>query len=80
MRTIVLFLIVSAAGWQTIDFNGQFTFRLPDGFTQHAATKPDDISAEYFKGSTKLRLVWGNLNRAFTTSDSKTGWTITTRP
>jgi len=59
MRTIVLFLILSAAGWQTIDFNGLFTFRLPDGFTQRAATGPDDTSAEYLKGSTKLRLVWG---------------------
>ena len=59
MKTVALFLIVSAAGWQTIDFNGLFTFRLPDGFTKRAAAGSDDVSAEYYKHSTKLRIVWG---------------------
>ena len=59
MKTVALFLILSTAGWQTIDFNGLFTFRLPHDFTQRAATGPDDVRAEYFKGSTKLRLLWG---------------------
>lgn len=59
MRTIALFLILSAAGWQTVDFNGLFTFRLPDGFEQREAAKPDDLRAEYHKGQTKLVVIWG---------------------
>ena len=60
MRTVALFLILSAAGWQTIDFNGLFTFRLPDGFTQRVATGPEDVRAEYLNGPTKLIIVWGH--------------------
>lgn len=59
MRAVALFLILSAAGWQTIDFNGLFTFRLPDGFTQRAATGPEDVRTEYYNGPTKLIIVWG---------------------
>ena len=59
MKTIALFLILSAAGWQTIDFHGLFTFRLPDGFTQRAGSGPDDVRAEYDKDQTKLIIVWG---------------------
>jgi hypothetical protein len=60
MKTIALFLILSAAGWQTIDFNRLFSFRLPEGFTQRAATGPEDLRAEYYKGPTKLIIVWGH--------------------
>jgi hypothetical protein len=59
MRTIAFFLMLTAAGWQTIDFNGLFTFRLPDGFERREATKPDDLRAEYYKGPTKLVVIWG---------------------
>ena len=73
MRTTALFLILSAAGWQTIDFNGLFTFRLPDGFTQRAATGPDDVRAEYDKGSTKLVLVWGH-SESVAYNDRQQNW------
>ena len=59
MRALALFLILGAAGWQTIDFNGLFTFRLPDGFATRSLLKPDDTRAEYFKDRTKLIVVWG---------------------
>jgi hypothetical protein len=58
MRTIVLFLMLSVAGWQTIDFNGLFTFRLPDGFEKREGPKPDDLRAEYHQGRTKLIVIW----------------------
>lgn len=60
MKTLALFLVLGAAGWQTIDFNGLFTFRLPDGFQKLEATKPDDLRAEYHKGQTKLIVVWAH--------------------
>ena len=52
--------MLSVVGWQTIDFNGLFTFRLPDGFQKTEGTKPDDLRAEYRKGQTKLVVIWGN--------------------
>ena len=73
MRTIALFLILSAAGWQTIDFHGLFTFRLPDGFTQRAATGPDDVRAEYDKGPTKLVIVWGH-SESVAYNDRQQNW------
>ena len=60
MRTAALFLMLSAVGWQTIDFNGLFTFRLPEGFTTQAPLGAEDLRAEYHKGSTKLIVVWGH--------------------
>ena len=60
MKAIGLVLILAATGWQTIDFNGLFTFRLPDGFAMRAYLKPEDTRAEYFKGQTKLGIVWGS--------------------
>lgn len=60
MRTVALFLILSATGWQTIDFNGLFTFRLPEGFTAQAPLGADELRAEYHKGATKLIVVWGH--------------------
>jgi len=73
MRTVALFLILSAAGWQTIDFHGLFTFHLPDGFTQRAATGPDDVRAEYVKGSTKLVIVWGQ-SESLAYNDRQQNW------
>ncbi|HKV36334.1 MAG TPA: hypothetical protein VJP89_18490 [Pyrinomonadaceae bacterium] len=58
MKAVALFLVLGAAGWQTIDFNGLFTFRLPDGFQKLEEAKPDDPRAEYHKGQTKLIVVW----------------------
>lgn len=60
MRTIALFLLLGAAGWQTIDFNDLVTFRLPDGFEKSEGTRPDDLRGEYRKGQTKLVVVWGH--------------------
>jgi hypothetical protein len=60
MRTIALFLMLSGAGWQTIDFNGLFTFRLPEGFVAQAPLGPDDLRAEYHRGATKLIVIWGH--------------------
>jgi hypothetical protein len=59
VKAIALFLVLSAAGWQTIDFNGLFTFRLPDGFTQRSSLGPEDTRAEYSKDQTKLIVIWG---------------------
>jgi len=60
MRTVALFLILNAAGWQTIDFHDLFTFRLPEGFTTKAPLGEDELRAEYHKGATKLIVVWGH--------------------
>ena len=64
MKTVTLFLMLSAASWQTIDFNGLFTFRLPDGFQKLEETQPDDLRAEYHKGQTKLIVVWARTESA----------------
>lgn len=58
MKAVALFLVLGAAGWQTIDFQGLFTFRLPGGFRQLEERKPDDPRAEYHRGQTKLIVVW----------------------
>ena len=58
MKAVALFLMLGVAGWQTIDFNGLFTFRLPEEFHKLEATKPDDLQAEYHKGQTRLIVVW----------------------
>ena len=50
----------STAGWQTVDFNDQFSFRLPPGFVKQSTTAPEDERAEYYKGKTKLVIVWGH--------------------
>jgi hypothetical protein len=59
MKVLALFLVVAAAGWQTIDFNGLFSFRLPDGFVRSSSNAPDDVRAEYQKDKTKLIVLWG---------------------
>jgi hypothetical protein len=60
MKTLTLFLMMTAAGWQTIDFNGLFSFRLPEDFVRSSSNGPDDVRAEYQKGATKLIVVWGH--------------------
>jgi hypothetical protein len=52
--------ISSTAAWQTVDFNDQFSFRLPAGFVKQPTTAPEDERAEYSKGETKLVIVWGH--------------------
>jgi hypothetical protein len=47
------------AGWQTVDFNNLFSFRLPAGFARRTSTGQEDERAEYYKGETKLVVVWG---------------------
>ena len=64
MKTVAFFLMLTAASWQTIDFNGLFTFRLPGGFEKKEGTKADDLRAEYHKGQTKLVVVWGHTESA----------------
>ena len=64
MKTLTLFLVVSAAGWQTVDFNGLFTFRLPDGFVRRSSNGREDERAEYQKGDTKLIVIWGHTESA----------------
>lgn len=64
MKTVALFLMLSAVTWQTVDFNGLFSFRLPGGFEKKEGTKPDDLRVEYLKGRTKLVVVWGHTESA----------------
>lgn len=47
------------ADWQTVDFNGVASFRLPPGFARHPVNEPADERVEYHKGETKLVVVWG---------------------
>ena len=72
MKTIALFLMVTAAGWQTIDFNGLFTFRLPDGFVR-TRSDSDGVRAEYRKNGTKLIVVWGRTE-SVAYKDRKQDW------
>ena len=59
MKATALFLLIFTGGWQTIDFQGLFTFRLPAGFAKRAQTNADELRAEYYKDKTKLVVVWG---------------------
>ena len=59
MKAAVLFLLIFTGGWQTIDFQGLFSFRLPGGFTKRTQTNSDDLRAEYYKDKTKLIVLWG---------------------
>jgi hypothetical protein len=55
----------SISDWQTIDVNGLFTFRLPSGFVRRSSQEEGTEHAEYYKGETKLLLLWrqlGSLN------------------
>ena len=64
MKLLTLILVLAMAGWQTIDFNGLFTFRLPDGFVRTSSNAPDDVRAEYEKDKTKLIVLWGQTESA----------------
>ncbi|HEY2964242.1 MAG TPA: hypothetical protein VGJ37_17600 [Pyrinomonadaceae bacterium] len=73
MKTLALILVISTAGWQTVDFNGLFSFRLPEGFVRSSALGPDEVRAEYQKNGTKLIVVWGHTESA-TYKDRKQDW------
>ena len=47
----------STAGWQTVHFNELVSFRLPSDFVKRDSNG-DDTRAEYYKGQTKLLVVW----------------------
>lgn len=64
MKTLAVFLLTATAGWQTIDFHGLFTFRLPHEFVRHAAIDSEENRAEYQKGETKLIVIWGHTESA----------------
>lgn len=64
ITVLALILVVAAAGWQAIDFNGLFSFRLPDGFVRTSSNQPDDLRAEYQKDKTKLIVHWGQTESA----------------
>jgi hypothetical protein len=48
----------STVDWQLIDFEGEFTFRLPRSFAKHETASSQNPSAEYGEGSTTLVLKW----------------------
>lgn len=64
MKMLGLILVIAAVGWQTVDFNGLFTFRLPDGFVRTSANEPDAVRAEYQKDNTKVIVLWGQTESA----------------
>lgn len=54
----------STVDWQLIDFDGLFTFRLPQSFTKHERAPTQNPSATYRDGSTTLILEWRPTNPA----------------
>ena len=73
MKTLSLFLVIFTAGWQTVDFNGLFSFRLPDGFVRSSSNRAGDLRAEYQKEATKLIVVWGQTE-SLPYKDRKQDW------
>jgi hypothetical protein len=59
MKAVALSLLIFTGGWQTIDFQGLFTFRLPAEFEKRNPTNAEDLRAEYHKEKTKLIVLWG---------------------
>lgn len=59
MKAAALFLLIFTAGWQTVDFQGLFSFRLPAGFEKRNPATAEDLRAEYYKDKTKLIVLWG---------------------
>jgi len=59
MKAVALSLLIFTGGWQTIVFQGLFSFRLPDGFEKRNPTSAEDLRAEYYKDQTKLIVRWG---------------------
>ena len=64
MKTFTVLLLVVTVAWQTIDFHGLFTFKLPQEFVRLAANNADENRAEYQKGETKLIVIWGHSESA----------------
>ena len=66
---LVLFIITSVsavslqdpstAGWEAINVDGLFTFRLPKGFVKRQLKGAEEVSGEFVNGQTKLLYVWG---------------------
>src|SRR5262245_60075591 len=73
MKTLTVILLMMAAGWQTVDFNGLFTFHLPDGFAARSPLRPEDTRAEYTKDQTRLVVVWGRTE-SVAYKDRKQDW------
>ena len=50
---------LSTSGWQVINVDGLFTFRLPEGFVRRKLKGAEDTSGEFENGQAKLLYVWG---------------------
>ena len=48
----------STSGWQVINVDGLFTFRLPKGFVKRKLNGAEDTSGEFVNSQTKLLYVW----------------------
>jgi hypothetical protein len=47
-------------GWQHIDADGLFDFRLPQGFIKTEMTGVEHYLGEYYKGETRFLFIWGD--------------------
>jgi hypothetical protein len=65
----------STADWQLVDFDGEFTFRLPQSFTKHETVTTQNSSAEYRDGQTVLVLEWRPTDPA-SFSERRQTWMI----
>jgi hypothetical protein len=64
---LVCFCFVSvplgrSEGWQTIDADGLFTFRLPEGFTKTDLTGIEYYLGEYYRGKTRFLFISGDTD------------------
>jgi len=50
------------SGWQRIDADSLFTFRLPQGFTKTDMTGVEHYLGEYYKGETRFLFICGDTN------------------
>jgi hypothetical protein len=48
------------SSWQTIDADGLFSFRLPQGFSKTEMAVAGNYLGEYYKGETRLFFIWGD--------------------
>jgi hypothetical protein len=48
------------SGWQVIDVEGLFTFRLPAGFVKRDLKDADISRGAFYKDSTQLVFIWGH--------------------
>jgi hypothetical protein len=60
LALISLTQTVSPPEWQTIDADGLFSFRLPQGFTKTNMTGGEKYLGEYYKGESRLLFIWGD--------------------